>query len=188
VQRAIRQTNVLEKYAATTACDDVLEMKSAQALDILSYIKKASKEAGLQQILEQIPEGTRKGLAYGAGAMVPITAGGAYIAHRRNVEAKDTATHLRNQALLAALGIGGLGAVLVGLHRSLSPTKEASIASHTIDTEDLLLEKLATVGFLDVILEAQEKNSADTTLRQDAMECRRLNAEYGLDLLQQLLT
>lgn len=189
VYRMLKQSQVLEKYASTSAQDEALELKSSQALDLLQYIKEASKGEAIKQLIAKVPEGVRKGLAYGAGAMVPVTAGGAYLAHRGGEEAKDTATHIRNQALLAALGIGGVGAGLMGVHRALTPQAQPSPVKTgaVLENEDVLLEKLATVGFLDVILEAQEKNGADATIRRDATECRRLNAEHGVDILQQML-
>lgn len=202
VYRMLKQSQVLEKYAS--ASNDALELKSSQALDLLHYIKEASKGEALRQLVGKVPEGVRKGLAYGAGAMVPVTAGGAYLMHRGGEEAKDTATHIRNQALLAALGIGGVGAGLMGVHRALTPSKQTSVSygmtpeglrpqavhinkTGSVHEEDLLIEKLATVGFLDVVLEEQEKNGADATIRRDAAECRRLNAEHGVDILQQML-
>lgn len=204
VYRALKQAEVLEKYAAAQIQDEVLELKSAQALDILQFLKEASKGEVLKQLVGKVPEGVRKGLAYGAGAMVPVTAGGAYLAHRAGEEAKDTASHIRNQALMTALGVGGVGAGLMGLHRALTPSKQTSVSygmtpegmrpmhAHinkmgaVRETDEQLIEKLATVSYLDVILEAQEKN-ANVAIQRDAFECRRLNAEHGLDILQQML-
>jgi hypothetical protein len=63
----------------------------------------------------------------------------------------------------------------------------ASMSKMSSEANDqLLLEKFATVGFLDTLLEEQEKH-ADARIRQDAHECRMLNAEHGIDLLRQLL-
>lgn len=189
VCRMLKQAQVLEKYASTVVQDEALEMKSTQALDLMQYIKEASKLDAAKALIEKVPQGVRTGLAYGAGAAIPATAGGAYLLHRGGEEAKDTATHIRNQALLTALGVGGVGAGLMGVHRALSPNQQ--ISGHKIssaqDTDEVLIEKLATVGYLDVILEEQEKHGTTSALQQDAMECRRLNAEHGMDLLQQML-
>lgn len=190
VYRMLKQSQVLEKYAMTSAQNEALELKSSQALDLLQYIKEASKGEALKQVIEKVPEGVRKGLAYGAGAMVPVTAGGAYLMHRGGEEAKDTATHVRNQALLAALGIGGVGAGLMGVHRALTPDKQPTrprTKTSSTNEDDVLIEKLATIGFLDVVLEEQEKHGTDVSIRRDATECRRLNAEHGMDILQQML-
>jgi hypothetical protein len=139
-------------------------------------------------LIEKVPEGVRKGLAYGAGATVPVAAGGAYLMHRGGEEAKDTATHIRNQALITALGVGGVGAGLMGVHRALTPAQKGPVKTGAVAKEEtVLIEKLATVGFLDTILEAQEKSGADASIRQDAAECRRLNAEHGVDILQRML-
>jgi len=185
----LTQNQVLEKYAATSVHDDALELKSTQALDLLQYVKEASKGEALKQLVEKVPEGVRKGLAYGAGAMVPVAAGGAYLMHRGGEEAKNTATHVRNQALLAALGIGGVGAGLMGVHRALTPKQQVTTnkVGSVVDHENVLIEKLATVGYLETILEVQEKHGANAEVRRDATECRRLNAEHGLDILQQML-
>src|SRR5512136_395496 len=119
VCRALKQAQVLEKYAAEQTQDEILELKSAQALSLVQFLKEAAKGEVLKQLAEKVPEGVRKGLAYGAGAMVPVTAGGAYLLHRGKEESKDIAANIRNQALLTALGVGGMGAGLMGLHRAL---------------------------------------------------------------------
>lgn len=185
VYRMLKQSAVLEKYASTSAQEEALELRSTQALDLLQFIKEASKLDAAKTLVERIPAGVRKGLAYGAGAMVPVTAGGAYIAHRAGDEARDTATHIRNQALLAAGAIGGVGAGLMGVHRALTPGPQTKTGS--VNEDHVLIEKLATIGFLDTILEEQEKNGTNASLRRDAAECRRLNAEHCVDILQQML-
>ena len=188
VHRMLKQAQVLEKYASTVVQNTALELKSAQALDLLQYIKEASKLDAAKALIEKVPQGVRKGLAYGAGAAIPATAGGAYLLHRGGEEAKDTATHIRNQALITALGVGGVGAGLMGVHRALTPNQPTlHRKTAEVQAEETLIEKLATVGFLEIILEEQEKHGTTPELQQDAMECRRLNAEHGMDILQQML-
>jgi hypothetical protein len=196
VYRAVRERAVFNKHAAVIAQDDELSRtKAAHALQIITTVK----EAGIADIARgawgHIPPEVRKGLMYGAGAAVPAVAGGSYLAHRAGDEARDTTTHIRNQALLAALGIAGAGAGLMGVHRMLQQapvttaaqapgTASMKVGSACLGTSTAvdLLEKLATVGFLDTVLEDQEKNG-----NADAATCRYYNAERGLDILCELL-
>ena len=139
------------------------------------------KTAGLSQFMGQAakhPFG--KGLMMAGGAAIPAIAAGAYLTHNAGEEARDTTRDARNKAIQTALAVGALGAGLYGMHRASQPsTKQASLVN-----KDRLIEKLATVGFLDTLLEQQEKHP---TIGSDARECRKLNAEHGVDILQQLL-
>lgn len=198
----------LENYLSTHVDDEVLAIKTAHDVHLFDRVKEASRAAALMETLRGL-KGTplAQGLGYGAGAMIPVTAGGAYLLHRGGEEAEQASADLRNKALQAALGIGGIGAGLYALHRFTQPTTQQSIhmardprtgamvpmsismrkQSSVQEPPETLLEKLATVGFLDAVLEEQEKH-ADENVRKDAHECRMLNAEHGVDLLKQLLS
>ena len=183
VTAALNKAAVLEKHAAADPSDEKLTWKAEQARNLFDHIKEASALTDLATRAMAHPLG--RGAMYAAGAAIPATAAGAYLIHRGGEEARETASDVRNKALQAALGIGGIGAGLMGVHRLLTPaTKTGSLASTDAET---LLEKFATTGFLDALLEDQEKNGADETVRRDARECRFLNAEHGVDILRQLL-
>lgn len=207
VVAGLRKSALLEEYLGQHTDDELLRTKTAHDVQLFEHVKQASRAARVMESLRNFagtPMG--RGLGYGAGAMVPVTAGGAYLAHRAGEEAKSTSADLRNKALQTALGVGAIGAGLYGLHRLTRPTEQKSVQwardpnsgemvpvtvamskeSASQENADVLLQKLATVGYLDTILEEQEKN-ADESVRQDARECRMLNAEHGIDLLRQLL-
>jgi hypothetical protein len=199
----LKKSAALEKYLETHDDPDVLQTKTAHDQQLFTRVKEAVNWGELASKVMANPVG--RGAAYGLGAAIPATAGGAYLIHRAGEESRDTIEDARNKALQTALGVGGIGAGLMALHRVTRPDTQkhvqyapdprtgqmvpvsASMSKMSSDAnEQLLLEKLATVGFLDSLLEDQEKH-ADAHIRQDAHECRMLNAEHGVDLLRQLL-
>jgi hypothetical protein len=180
VTAALRKAAVFEKHAAADPSDEKLAWKTEQARNLFDHIKEASALTDLATRAMAHPVG--RGAMYAAGAAIPATAAGAYLIHRGGEEARETASDLRNKALQTALGVGGIGAGLMGVHRLLQPSTKTGSAD-----DEILLEKFATTGFLDTLLEDQEKNGTDENVRRDARECRFLNAEHGVDILRQLL-
>ena len=201
VTAALNKAAVLEKYAAADPSNEKLSWKAEQARNLFDYIKTAGV-ADLAARAMAHPVG--RGAMYAAGAAIPATAAGAYLIHRGGEEARETASDVRNKALQVALGVGGVDAGLMGINRLLKPSQQTSESygrspsgdmqllnryvnkTGSVD-EELLLEKFATTGFLDTLLEDQEKNGADESIKRDARECRYLNAEHGVDILRQLL-
>lgn len=199
VIKGLRESAALENYLTKQADEHVLETKTAHDVQLFTHLK----EAGIAD-LARSAAGSTLGKAVAIAA--PATAGGAYLLHRAGEEARETTKDLRNKALQTGLGLAGIGAGLYGLHRLTQPNTTKSVRaeidpstgqmgpmhvmmskrSSVQDPPQQLLEKLATVGFLDTVLEAQEKH-ADAQVRQDASECRLLNAEHGIDILRQLL-
>lgn len=179
----IRKSAALENYLNKNNDPQMLQLKTAHDIQLFGLLKTAAID--LSQLK---PLG--KGLLGGIGAAVPITAGGAYLINRAGDKAKEVSADARNKALQAALGVGAVGAGLYGLHRLTSPKKENKAADEKQASADeiaeKLLEKLATVGYLDTVLQTQEKN-ANAAIRDDAHDCRMLNAEYGVELLKELL-
>src|ERR1700758_4057244 len=49
----------------------------------------------------------QRGLGWGAGIGLPLLGGGLLLEHQAKANAEDVINHARNQAMLAALGIGG---------------------------------------------------------------------------------
>lgn len=164
----------LEHYLETNVDDAILQTKTAHAVQLFTRVKEAG-------VMDALRSPIARTLGKATAVAAPATAGGAYLIHRGGEEARETASDVRNKALQTALGVGGIGAGLMALHHFTRP-KQASVE----DPPQVLLEKLATVGFLDVLLEEQEKH-ADSRVRDDAHACRLLNAEHGIDILRQLL-
>ena len=179
VVASLAKSAALENYLENRVDAHVLETKVAHDVQLFARVKEAGI---LDQARAALATPAGKALTPSAAITAPVAAGGAYLLHRGGEEARDTATTVRDRALQTALGVGGVGAGLMALHHFTG----AKQASATNEDADVLLEKLATVGFLDTMLEAQEKN-ADVTVQRDAHDCRRLNAEHGVAILRQLL-
>lgn len=167
VQARLQRSTTLEKIAG----DDALIAKAANDMAIMAMLKHAASPL-------------MRGLAYGAGAAVPLGLAGSALIHQAGKESRKTVEDVRNKALQTALGIAGIGGGLYALHRTMGqPTKISALRTDPV----VLLEKLATVGFLDVLFEDQCNSAKTEQLRQKAGECLLLNAEHGVDILQQLL-
>lgn len=195
--RELRTAASLEKNAAFTKEASDLQAKTIQNCELFGLLKQAAIDWATLS----------KPLAWGLGVGVPATAGGAYLLHRAGEEARDTAGDIRNKALQTAGGLAALGGGLYGLHRlTKKPEEQTSInygfdpegnmtplnayvnkTSSAKDSPETLLEKIATVGYLDELLAHQEKTGATEEIQNDATFCRALNAEHGVDLFNQLL-
>lgn len=191
VLRGIGTSAVLAKYAS----DETLTLKAENDALVIGMLKHAA-----------IPWGAAgKGLAYAAGAAVPATLAGGYLIGKAGDESRKTIEDVRNKALQAAAGVAALGGGLYALHRATKPdTKTTTLygagpggeripmresvqkISSVKEEPSELLEKLATVGYLDVLFE-DSMTRGDAATREKAAECRLLNAEHGVDILRQLL-
>lgn len=153
-----------------------------------------------------------KGIAYGLVPAVGTVGAGAlavpYIANRIAKTKEETTKRIiedaRNKALQTALGIGAIGGGLMGVHHLLTKRDQSPMTQPSMDasmglmpsysdygykmsaahTAPALIEKLATTGYLDVMLEQLEKTAEHQT---EALYCRALNAEHGTHLLRQIL-
>lgn len=183
VARAVHLSKNLEKIAATFRDDpEMLEKASQARMLVNAEIFGMAKHAGVAQaptsVLPALSEGLGKGLAYGAGIAAPITAGGAYLIHKAKKDAAESAANVRNQVLLTALGLGGIGAGLYGLKRL--GEKQASLRD---EAKKELLEKLATVGVIEDMLSGMEREKLSSEARRMADEMQILNRDYGVQLL-----
>lgn len=195
------------KVASEHQSDELLQAKSAHDLGTLQLIKEAVS-------LGQVGKLLGGGLLAGTGAAVPAYLAGRHLIGQGEEAAKrqqeEAAKNFRNKALQVALGVGGIGAGLMGLHHVLKgrraaqgvdqPEAEPETSTDAMAraqamaglmphykysaAEDDLLEKLATVAYLDCVLEGAEKTGAHA----DASSLRLLNAEHGVHILQQLLS
>jgi len=186
VVKKLHQSVALEKHAQRTKKSDDLLTKTAFDVALFHQIKEAGAAwdpvVRAAQKAMQHPVG--RGLAYGAGAAVPAAAAGSYLIGRGGEEARKTTEDVRNKALQVALATALMGGGLIGLQRMTRPEGQKA-ASYQND--QIILEKLATVGYLDAVLEHQVKNATTLAERNQADECRLLNAEHGVSLLKQLL-
>ena len=153
-----------------------------------TLITKAATDVVTLGLLKTAAGPLMKGLMYGAGAAIPATLAGGYLINRAGKESRKTTEDIRNKALQTALGIAAIGGGLYALHRTMGqqPQPEQIRTASVREDPNILLEKLATVGFLDVLFDEQQRHG-EGNLRTKAAECLLLNAEHGVDLLRQLL-
>lgn len=154
--------------------------KRASAQDLTT---KAATDTVTLGLLTKAASALTTGLMYGTGAAIPAGLVGAGLISHAGNESRKTVEDARNKALQAALGIAALGGGLYALHRTTQPNTKTS----AVKEPSVLVEKLATVAFLDTLFEDQHANGQDETTRRKAAECRFLNAEHGVDILKQLL-
>jgi len=212
ILRALHLSAALEKTASLRP--DTLEAKTAHDWVLFQTIKEAGLLSAARQGLSTAAESSvgkglltaakspmGKGLLAATGAAIPAAA---VVSHAGNVAA-DNNEDMRNKALQVALGIGGVGAGLLGMHRLTQPTESQSVSygrdpstgkmvmQHASGVKkssaeaEPLLQKLATVGYLDVVLETQAAYGKTAETRENAQQCRFLNAEHGVSILRELL-
>lgn len=137
-------------------------------------------------------ENLLKGLGYGAGIGIPLAGAGAYIAHRGRAESEEAAKNLRNQVLMTALGLGGIGLGAYGLKRMMDPSEPAAAgvpkqASDEQSDSAELLEKLSAVGSLDEMLDQVDFEKLSEAAKHEFLQTRVLNRGYGVRLLYEAL-
>lgn len=178
----LRQSAVLEKVAAALPAEEAAEAlleKAATDSRVFDLAKTAALGMGsLLESAKPMAQRAAKGLAYGAGAAVPLAIAGNYVADKATESA-------RNRAIEAGAGLAGIGATMYGLHRATQPKTASS------DEEKHLkeaLKKLASIGYLDELLGGV---SADPEVSERskklAMEVRLMNREYGVEILRNLM-
>ena len=233
---ALRRSVQFEKRAAAGDLA-ALQSKAVHDLDLLGQLKEAV-EAG------PLMTAAKRGLMFGGAATIPAVAGGSYLLHKAHKEREQTVEDIRNKALQVALGVGGIGAGLMGLHHALGSRSQANpstpaptstngaaaglqpapgappqlmpeemdgLQMQALSPEDMYalqslspeelqmlfkqgsvdprstLTKLATVAYLDVVLESTEQHEKTASMQQDVHALRLLNAEHGAQLLRELL-
>ena len=166
-----------------------------------SLITKAATDAVTLGLLKHAAGALTKGLMYGAGAALPVGLMGSLLIRQAGGESRKSLEDARNKALQTALGIAAIGGGLYALHRTMGAPKQEPAQTPSMgsevpamyryasakETPEVLVEKLATVAFLDVLFENQRAHGEDEATRKKAAECLLLNAEHGTDILRQLL-
>jgi hypothetical protein len=183
IARAVYLSKNLEKIASTFKDDPNMCRRASEArmlvnAEIFGMVKKAAVEDAASKVLPALGQGLGRGLAYGAGIAAPVVLGGAYLMHRAKNNAAETARDVRNQILLTALGLGGVGAGLYGLKRL--GEKQASLRD---EAKLELLEKLATVGILEDLFSGLDREKLSSESRRMANEMQLMNRDYGVQLL-----
>ncbi len=193
ILRSVDTSKHLEKIAQDFKDDPEVFEKASQAKILIdAEVFEMVKSAGLASTLGRK---ALTGAAYGAGAGVPLALGGSYLLGRAGDEAEETTADIRNKVLQTALGLGGIGAGLYGLHRltggePVDINQMAGIqrggekqAAHDENHVEELVEKLATVGMLDDMLNQVDNTSLSEEAQKLATEIRVLNRGYGVQLL-----
>ena len=206
VYRSVSTSTQLEKIAESNdpaVREKAIQVKIAVDAEIFDFIKTA---------LNPWAKKVLTGMAVGGGASVPAGLTGAALLHGAEEKAKRTATDIRNKVLQTALGLAGIGGGLYGLHRlsggaplgelidkvkgqgavpeqpsmqeqSMVPDqKQASDDSALLND---VIEKLATVGIIDALLDEVPDSVSDET-KKLAAEIKILNRGYGVNLLYEI--
>ena len=191
IARSVDTSKRMEKLAEDFKdYPEIFEKASALKIAVDAEVFELIKESGMAS---ELGRKALTGAAYGAGAAVPAALGGSYLLGRASDETKETTEDIRNKILQTALGVGGIGAGMYGLHRLTgggplnlggnAPQVGEKRASYEEDHAKELVEKLATVGIVDEML----GNVDTTTLSEDAQklaaEIRIMNRGYGVQLL-----
>lgn len=182
IYRAVDTSHRLEKIAEYYA-DDPEVAASAQlakvAVDaeVFHLIKNAAAPAAASPLLKKLMTGA----AYGAGAAVPITAGGAYLLGKARDDAQSTAADIRNKVLQTGLGLAGIGGAMYGLHRLAEGSpKQASDDEGAVEE---LIEKLATVEVIEEMFSRLDPSKLSPEAQKLAFDMAALNRGYGVQLL-----
>lgn len=170
IRNALAYAKGMSKHASAGSSVSAVERR------LLDQLKEASAVPGLLSKAKSLAGNpAAKGLMYGAGAMVPVTAGGAYLIHRAGEQAKDNTADIRNKALQTGAGLAAIGGGIYGLHKLLSGGGEKTGA----DTSAVLAD-IAAVGYLDTVLQASQPVTK-------IAECLAINAWHHRHLLETLL-
>ena len=131
------------------------------------------------------------GLVVGGGAALPVGLMGTALLGQAEEKAKRTTADIRNKVLQGALGLAGIGAGLYGLHRLSGgePVNINAMVGKRASDNGVLpvdaIEKLATVGLIDALLDEVPGNVSDET-KKLASEIKILNRGYGVKLLYEI--
>lgn len=207
IHESILASKRLEKLAEIYADDaEVLEKIAEAKVRVDDEIFSMAKEAGVgweaaKQYFRSGGAGKTalKGLIGGAGVGlglgVPAYMVGSGLLRRGREETEATAADIRNKVLQTALGVGGIGAGLYGLHKLVGGKAPGGkdgasgvlglLPKFGSDEEarvEETLEKLAAVGTIEGMLDLLP-DTLDEETQKLASEIRMLNRSYGVHLL-----
>lgn len=148
------------------------------------------KQGGLEGVAQHLA----KPLAWGVGLGLPALGVGHMMMRDARHQTEQTINHARNQALIAALGLGGANAIK-GLMapNQREETNELTLPEGNFGSRnvvklsaDSLLQKLAAAVLLDNVITEQYNTSADNE-KTALSEYLYLNRIHGTSLLKELI-
>lgn len=177
---AVRAASVLSK---TASADDETSLEAGRR--VMRLAKKAGADLPTANALISK---ALKGLAVGAGAAIPAAAIGSYMADRLTASSAAEAQKTRDFLENAALSLAGAGLGLYALNNMDEPQPMGRyvMASRHKEAQAELVEKLATLGYIDAQLD-QWKPESEEGLKL-AADVRKLNDGYLVQLLSEILT
>lgn len=196
VYRSVDTSKRLEKMAGYFDDDEevkqaALGAKAKVDAEIFDLVKRASLKS-------ELARKALTGLAYGTAPIAGAGVLGYGLLSKAKRDAAETAADIRNKVLQTALGLGGIGAGLYGLHRltggepievnkllSKLPRKEVqekTSSDRQAEFEELLT-KLAAVGKIEDDLANLDFEQLSPDAQKLACELRALNQGYGVQLL-----
>lgn len=164
----------------------VLEQKKT-AVDFTAF--GLFKAAGIEGFTQHLG----KPLAWGMGLGLPALGVGHILMRDARHQSEQAVNHVRNQALMAALGFGGANAIR-GLMQpnQREEMNELTLPEGTMSSRnvvklsnDVLVQKLAAVVLLDNVLE-QQYGEVPATEKEAVAACLYLNRIHGTTLLKEL--
>jgi hypothetical protein len=150
------------------------------------------KQGGWEQ-LGTVGQHLAKPLAWGVGLGLPALGAGHLLMRDARHQTEQTINHARNQALIAALGLGGANAIK-GLMapNQREETNELTLPEGNFGSRnvvklstDRLMQKLAAAMLLDNILEKQYDDASGEE-KTAVVACLFLNRIHGTALLKEL--
>lgn len=148
------------------------------------------KQGGLEGVAQHLA----KPLAWGVGLGLPALGVGHMMMRDARHQTEQTINHARNQALIAALGLGGANAIK-GLMapNQREETNELTLPEGNFGSRnvvklsaDSLLQKLAAAVLLDNVITEQYNTSANNE-KTALAEYLYLNRIHGTSLLKELI-
>lgn len=150
------------------------------------------KSAGIES-LGNFAQHLGKPLAWGVGLGVPALGVGHLLMRDARRQSEQAVNHLRNQALIAAMGLGGANAIK-GLMQpnQREETNELTLPDGMMSSrnvvklsQDEIVQKLAAAILLDNVLE-QQYSEVPATEKSAVEACLYLNRIHGTALLKGL--
>lgn len=169
---------------------DLERRKTAVDFTAFGLFKSAAPAPGFLESLG-------KPLAWGAGLGIPALGVGHLMMRDARHQGEDLIDHARNQALIAAAGLGTANAIKGLMQfdpRQREETEELTLPGEgkvrgrrvVKLSQDALLTKLAAAVLVDNVLE-QQYNAADARDKTAIEECLYLNRIHGTSLLKELI-
>ena len=202
-----RLVDIFRSVSTSARLEKIAASKNPVVQEKASLVKIAVDAEIFALIKTAMNPWTKKvltGMAVSGGAAVPAGLTGAALLHGAEEKAQRTTSDIRNKVLQTALGLAGIGTGLYGLHRLSGGESVGGLIDkikgqnpEQVQGQDLKsasdnnalsedsIEKLATVGVIDALLDEVPASVSDET-KKLATEIRILNRGYGVRLLYEI--